>query len=162
MSEAALQPRSDKRSKAWQSSSSPFGSPRRAADGGGSCSDLPLWSRPHWEPGVGLREGPRQKVRSGEMLKHPTAISYLCNRPKQGYLTVLPVKCLQGDQRFETCGFGLPAIHLDGSSLFGAVGQQKTGHCLWPGSEKTASWVQKSASHLRGSNTFVINLIQCA
>lgn len=60
------------------------------------------------------------------MLEHPTATSYLCNRPKQGNLTVLPVKYLQGDRHFETCGFGLVAVHLDGSSLFGAIGQQKT------------------------------------
>ena len=63
------------------------------------------------------------------MPEHPTAISYLCNGPKQGNLTVLPVKCLQGDRHVEACGFGLAAVHLDGSSLFGAIGQQKT---AWP------------------------------
>lgn len=75
------------------------------------------------------------------MLEHPTAISYLCNGPKQGNLAVLPVRLLQGDRHFETCGFGLPAIHLDGSSLFGAVGQQKTARSLPVAWLRKASWL---------------------
>lgn len=63
------------------------------------------------------------------MLGDLTAISYLCNGPKPGYLTVLPVKCLQGNQHFEICGFGLFATHLDGSSLFSATEEQKA---TWP------------------------------
>lgn len=63
------------------------------------------------------------------MVDHLTAISYLCNGPEQGCLPVLPVKRLPGNQHFEICGVGLPAIHLDGSGLFGATEEQKT---AWP------------------------------
>lgn len=40
--------------------------------------------------------------------------------------------------------------------------RREQSHCMWPGSEKWASWGQKGASHLRDNNTFVINFIQYA
>lgn len=64
------------------------------------------------------------------MLELVTAVSYLCNRPKQNNLIILLIKCLQDERHFETCGFGLPATTLDGPSGFGVAGQQKTAQPL--------------------------------